>query len=185
MAMDWENYGHRQYERNNDYQRSSYQGSRGNSYQVRHYTDSVEGNTVRKANAVPERRREEVPKRQERHYPERKPVKIPGINGRAFLFLMLMLSLVVGTGFSYLTVKNEVSKQKSEIVSLQSEIAEMKEQNDELQQSIINSVNLADIYKIATEKLKMVHAGENQVYTYSNKKSDMVKRYADIPGVDD
>ncbi len=136
--------------------------------------------------AVPERRREERPERQrqQRPYKERKPVRLPGISGKGFLFLGAMLSSVVVLGFSYLSGKNTVSKQKSEIVTLQSEIAEMKEQNDELHQSIVNSVNLAEIYKTATEKLKMVHAGKDQIYTYSNKKSNMVKQYANIPGAE-
>ena len=30
-----------------------------------------------------------------------------------------------------------------------------------------------------------VRAGKNQIYTYDNKKSGMVKQYADIPGVDE
>ena len=136
--------------------------------------------------AVPERRREERPerRRQEREIKERKPVKLPGISGRGFLFLGTMLTSVVVLGFSYLSQKNTVAQQKSQIVSLQSEIAEMKEQNDELHQNILNSVNLADIYKTATEKLKMVHAGKDQIFTYSNKKSNMVKQYANIPGAD-
>lgn len=136
--------------------------------------------------AVPEKRREERPERrkQERPIKERKPVKLPGISGRGFLFLSTMLTSVVVLGFSYLSQKNTVAQQKSAIISLQSEIAEMKEQNDEIHQNILNSVNLADIYKTATEKLKMVHAGKDQIFTYSNKKSNMVKQYANIPGAD-
>ena len=49
----------------------------------------------------------------------------------------------------------------------------------------MGKVDLADLYKKATEKLKMVRAENNQVYTYENKKSDMVKQYADIPGADE
>lgn len=185
MAIDWENYGRDRYgERMESGYDSDYRYSSG-SNMTRSYNRYVEGNTVRKANALPERRRVERPEREPRRYPERKPVKLPGISRRAFLFLAMMLSSVVLMGFTYLSAKNTVAKQKSEIVSLQSEIAEMKEQNDEVYQNIVNSVNLADIYKIATEKLKMVHAGNNQIYTYSNKKSNMVKQYANIPGVDD
>ncbi|MBR1743755.1 MAG: hypothetical protein IJ733_18195 [Lachnospiraceae bacterium] len=193
--MDWENYGRDRYGRSEG--DSSTYGYQNHSYAKRDYGSYVYGNTVRKvqsvpfvqnepgANTVPDRRREIRPERRERQYQERKPVKLPGISGRAFLFLSTMLTSVVVLGFTYLSAKNTVAKQKSEIVSLQSEIAEMKEQNDEMNQNIINSVNLADIYKIATEKLKMVHAGKNQIYTYSNKKSNMVKQYANIPGADD
>ena len=163
MAMDWENYGRDRYE--NEY-----------SY--------VEGNTVRRMSALPERRREVRPVREPGRQPERQPVRMPGISGRAFVFLTIMLMMVVCTGFMYLSVKSTVAGQKSKIVALQSEIASMKEQNDETYQSIENSVNLAHIYETATKKLKMVQAKRNQIYTYSNKKSDMVKQYANIPGAD-
>lgn len=201
--MDWENYGRVRYENPEDVFRYGYQSD-----------DYVYGNTVRKIHrksvengaerrgerryvsgerygyvresALPEREPEERPKRKRQEKPrkERKPVKLPGISGRGFAFLGTMLTSVVILAFSYLSGKNTVAQQKSEIVSLQSEIAEMKEQNDEIRQNIVNSVNLADIYKIATKKLKMVHAGKDQIYTYSNKKSNMVKQYANIPGAE-
>ncbi len=186
MAMDWENYGRDRYGDGSlsEYHEYSYKTS--GSYQGNFYRGSsyVEGNTVRHMSALPERRREERPVREPRRQPERQPVRIPGISGRAFLFLTAMLFMVVGTGFLYLSSKNTVAKQKSEIVSLQSEIALMKEENDETYQSIENSVNLAEIYERATKKLKMIKEKKDQIYTYSNKKSDMVKQYANIPGAD-
>lgn len=173
MAIDWENYGRDHYRRENR-QSSGY-----------HTHSYVEGNTVRKTNAVPKRREEIQERPAPKRYPQRKPVRMPGISARAFVFLTAMLSAVVFCGFFYLSVQDDVRTMKSKVVALQSEIAQQKEDNDEKYQSIVESVDLSEIYERATKKLKMVQAENNQIYTYSNKKSDMVKQYADIPGAND
>lgn len=170
MAMDWENYGRERYTRPQE-EKESY-----------HSHSYVEGNTVRKANAVPKRRERIQEKPEPKRYPQKKPVRMAGISGKAFVFLTAMLGAVMLCGFSYLSTQDDVRSMKKEVVSLQAEIAEQKEENDEAYQNIVESVDLSEVYKRATKKLKMVQAENNQIYTYSNKKSDMVKQYADIPG---
>ena len=54
MAIDWENYGRDRYGNGLDGE-DSYSYQRDFS-EVRRYDDYVEGNTVRKMNALPERR---------------------------------------------------------------------------------------------------------------------------------
>lgn len=173
MAIDWENYGRERYGRTNP-----------QSYEYRE-TSYIDGNTVRKASAVPERR-ERVERRPERrHVPKRQPVALPGISAKSFVFLTAMLGMVVFTCFSYLSAQTEVRNMKDRIVTMQSEIATQHEENEEMYQEIVNSVDLSEIYEKATKKLKMKQADNNQIYTYSNKKSNMVKQYADIPGAEE
>lgn len=172
MAIDWENYGRDHYGR---------EGRQSSGYQAHSY---VEGNTVRKTNVVPKRREEIQERPAPKRYPQRKPVRMPGISGRAFVFLTVMLCAVVGSGFSYLSTQEDVRSMKNQIVAMQSEIAQQREDNDETYQAIVESVDLSEIYDRATKKLKMVQAENNQIYTYNNKKSDMVKQYADIPGAE-
>lgn len=173
MAIDWENYGRERYGRTN----SRYSDAQEASY--------IDGNTVRKASAVPERR-ERVERRPERRrVPKRQPVALPGISAKSFAFLTAMLGIVAFTSFSYLSTQTEVRNMKDKIVTMQSEIATQHEENEELYQEITNSVDLSEIYEKATKKLKMKQAKNNQIYTYSNKKSNMVKQYADIPGAEE
>lgn len=173
MAIDWENYGRERYER---------KGTQSSGYKEHTY---IEGNTVRKASAVP-KRREEIEKRPERRrYPKRQPVAMPGISPKSFIFLTVMLCAVVFTGFSYLSTQSDIRGMKEKIISMQSEIASKREENNEAYQEIVDSVDIAEIYEKATRKLKMKQAENNQIFTYSNKKSDMVKQYADIPGAED
>jgi len=143
--------------------------------------DSVDGNTARQLNAVPERRERNVPARKHRRQPERQPVHMAGIDGVSFIFMVCALCIVICFAFSYIHTQNEVRGMKKEVISMQAEVKELQEDNDIAYNKVLASVDLADIYRIATGKLHMVMADGNKVYKYKNKKSDMVKQYSDIP----
>lgn len=181
MGIDWENYGRERYSR---------PARQSSAYRTQTYVD---GNTVRKAEAMPKRNVPEYgaePARRQRpqrkpapkHYPQRQPVRMPGISGRGFLFLSAMLSMVIITCFSYLSLQSDVRTVKAQVVSLQSQIVRQREENEEMYQAIADTVDLAKIYRRATRKLGMVEAQNNQVFTYKSRKSDLVKQYAEIPG---
>ncbi len=110
---------------------------------------------------------------------------MPGIDGASFIFLACALCIVVFVALSYVHLQNNVRSMEKEVVSMQAEIEEQQEKNNIKYNEIVASVDLADIYKLATEKLHMVRADNNKIYKYKNKKSDMVKQYADIPGAGD
>ena len=83
--------------------------------------------------------------------------------------------------FSYIQTQNQLHEQRQQVVAIQSDIAQMKEDNEQEYQTVVDSVDLADVYRKATQELGMVRAKKDQVYTYQNKKSDMVKQYGEIP----
>lgn len=170
------------------YSRSSYHSSdsthRDNRYSGRGGRNAyVEGNTARQLAAEPKRREQERPERQVRRAPRREPVNMPGVHWASIIFLMLALAAAVYICLSYVHSQNRVQEQKRSIVKMQSEIAQMRESNELAYQNVIDSVDLSEVYRKATEELGMVHAKSNQIYTYENKKSDMVKQYGEIPGV--
>ena len=127
----------------------------------------VYGNLAHQLEEIPERRKQPGRKRRTKTYPQPKPVAMPSIGFSSFVFLMAALSLVLVAGFMYLHV--------------QSEIADAKQENDDAYQKVMDSVDLSEVYAIATGQLGMIQAVDNQVYKYDNKKSDMVKQYGDIP----
>ena len=96
-------------------------------------------------------------------------------------FCCRLIAVVLFFAFQYLSTQYQVNHTKEEVVALQSEIADEKEDYESDYQAITDSVDLAEIYEKATKKLKMVQAESNQIYKYKNRKSDMVKQYADIP----
>ena len=53
--------------------------------------------------------------------------------------------------------------------------------NDALETRINTSIDLDNIYKIATEELGMVYANKDQVRMYNKTESEYVRQYEDIP----
>lgn len=143
--------------------------------------NGIDGNTARQLNAVPERRERQAPEQAPQRRPQRQPASMTGIDGVSFLFMVCVLCVVAFAAFSYIHAQNNVRSMKKEVVALQAEVEEQQEKNDIEYNKILAGVDLADIYKYATEKLHMVMADGNKVYKYKNKKSDMVKQYSDIP----
>lgn len=158
----------------------------GDRYRQTTYVDNVNGiygNTARQLNAIPERERRErdAPEREHEKRPNRQPASMPGLDGASFAFMALALCIIMFTAFSYIHTQNNVRTMKKQIITLQTEVEKQQEKNDIEYNKILASVDLADIYKYATEKLHMVMANSNKVYTYKSKKGDMVKQHSDIP----
>lgn len=140
-------------------------------------------NLAHQLEEVPERRTQPVRRRKTKTYPQQKPVALPvSIEPSSFLFLVAAVIVVLATAFVYLRVQSGITQMKNDVISLQSEIAETKQENEEAYQKIMDSVDLSQVYEIATGELGMIQPVDNQVYKYDNKKSDMVKQYGDIPG---
>ena len=54
-------------------------------------------------------------------------------------------------------------------------------ENDALETSINTSIDLNEIYEIATKELGMVYAKKDQVLLYDKTESEYVRQYEDIP----
>ena len=108
---------------------------------------------------------------------------MPGVSIGNIIFIACVSVIIIAVAASFISTQNKSVALKKQVVSLQTEIQEQKTLNNEKYEEILNGVDLAQIYKRATRKLNMVRAENNQVYKYKNKKSDMVKQYADIPEV--
>lgn len=171
-----------------DAQRRRRSGGRGyDGYMPNHVGNGygnnyIDGNTARQLNAVPKRKEEDAPERAGRKRIRRLPVSMPGIDGASFAFMTIALCAVILTAFMYIQSQNQTRGMKSEIISLQTEIDELEEENDVKYNQILAEVDLSDIYRRATRKLHMVMADGNKVYSYKSKKGDVVKQHADIPG---
>ena len=98
------------------------------------------------------------------------------------IFITSVSVVLISVSAKFINIQYKCVALKIQVFSLQTEIQEQKTLNNEKYEEILNGVDLAQIYKRATRKLNMVRAENNQVYKYKNKKSDMVKQYADIPG---
>ena len=141
----------------------------------------VYGNVAHQLEEAPERRQQPERRTRTKVYPKQRPVDMPSISAGSFVFLGAVAVVIMAFCFQYLRVQSGITHMQNEVVTLQNEIAETKIENEEAFRSISDSVDLSKVYEIATGELGMTQAVDNQVYTYDNKKSDMVKQYGDIP----
>lgn len=139
----------------------------------------------------------ELPEREERHYPEREKTYTPDVrrNTRkkhkyskrkkvsllSLTLTMASISLILYMCISYIMLYSDIIMAEKEIASLESHISEMKANNTDAYDSINSSVDLREVYKIATKRLGMVHADSDQVFSYDDKRSDRIIQYSDIP----
>ena len=73
------------------------------------------------------------------------------------------------------------SSRLNHIEALEASIEKKKADNDALETRINTSIDLDNIYKIATEELGMVYANKDQVRMYNKTESEYVRQYEDIP----
>lgn len=162
-------------------QRSPYSNGRGSRNGQASNYGYMYDNLARQLEEIPERQPRPRRRRRLKVYPKQRPVAMPSISGISFLFLAAAAAVILLFGFQYLRVQSGLTQMKSKVITLQEQNAETKLLNEETYQNIMDTVDLSEIYDIATEKLGMVQAVDNQVFQYENKKSDMVKQYGDIP----
>ena len=81
----------------------------------------------------------------------------------------------------YLQLQSSIAARLNHIEALEASIEKKKADNDALETRINTSIDLDNIYKIATEELGMVYANKDQVRMYNKTESEYVRQYEDIP----
>lgn len=145
----------------------------------------IEGNAARQLNTVPERiERPERQQREERQVNER----INKNRNRAKAFdLKYTIALMVATVFLFvscinmLTIQANITEQRRQIAALESNLNELTDTNDETSKRLESSVNLPEIYEVATKELGMVYPETGQVVSYEASNPDYVKQFKDVP----
>lgn len=142
----------------------------------------VYGSTVRMPQTVPDN----VPEGRPGHERERERKK--RIARRAMwanftygIFLAVAVIFVVAACAGYLGLRSEVLRRSENISSMQTELAELTEQNDTAYQAAEDSVNLEAIRNRAVHELGMVNSSQGQVVEYEQITGDTVKQYDAIP----
>ena len=101
---------------------------------------------------------------------------------RTYLAVLIIASLfTLGLCFSYIQMQTSINTRISSIETKKQQLDKLKSENDALQNSIDTSVNLDEIYRVATQELGMVYAGKDQTITYDKTESEYVRHYEDIP----
>ncbi len=146
-------------------------------------TSYIDGNTVRKLNAVPERRREErvyetpAPRRQK----HKKTKAFSGINLASLMVLTMATVVTVFVSVEYLQLQMKVSSMEKSIVTMEKNLIKLTNENNAAYASIDTQMDLDYIYKVAVNDLGMVYPNKNKVITYQSQDDGYVRQYEDIP----
>lgn len=139
----------------------------------------IYGSAARELYAEPVRRPDEETRRRQAPQPRRKPKK--RVDRVSVLICALTLAAAFFVCFTYLQKQFESTYLNNTIVSLQTEVVELEKENATAMENVNNSIDLPTIYSKATKELGMVSAKDNQVFSYTSKKSTQVRQHSDIP----
>lgn len=140
-----------------------------------------DGNTVRVGDLAPEE--EQQPQIQKRlsKKTRRNRAKALSVNRGYVVFLAVVSTVAVFMCVSYIQLKTEMTSQTKKIASKQTELAEIRADNDALENALYASVDLNEVYRVATGKLGMHYPEQDQIVRYSTDGSGYVRQYADVP----
>lgn len=103
------------------------------------------------------------------------------MNRRYIAFLMCSALLVFASVAVYLMQLSNASVNKKAIQALETQVNDMRHENDEWEVRMESGVNPEAIRKSAIEDLGMVYAGQEQIVNYDYEESDYVRQYEEIP----
>ena len=165
----------------------------------------VEGNTARRLAEVPDRRnqsygqnagqvrrrpRTNTKTREQRETLERRQVSKEAIRNREkamgmsrgfVVFLAAVSVAVLFFSTHYIQLKSEITARLREVAALESELSQLKEDNDAYYSQVTSNVDLTSIKKIAIGRLGMKYPSEEQIITYETKRGSYVRQYQDVP----
>ena len=114
--------------------------------------------------------------RKAQHREERSLINLPYV-----LILSVAGIAAVFICCSYLRLQSSITTSLNNIERYETQLANMKNENDALESRINTSMNLDDVYRVATKELGMVYAHKDQIITYDKTESEYVRQYGDIP----
>lgn len=139
----------------------------------------VQGNTVRKLDDDLYAPRQ--PKRQISNTARKNREKAYHMS---FGYVLFLVCALVAAGFiltGYIGLQAEMTNSIKTVSKMESQLNDLKLENDENYSRITSSIDLEEVKRIAIQELGMKYAEEGQIVTFSGEGSDYVRQMADIP----
>ena len=96
------------------------------------------------------------------------------------LFLTVAFAVTSVMLIGYIRMESSITQSVKQVAALQSQLNNLKTENDEMKNRIDSSINLEEIRRIAITELGMTYAGQGQIVEIPDDGSDYVRQYADI-----
>ena len=146
---------------------------------MRRQQRAIEGNTARKVQTLEYPSRERQPERRERRHAEKSNVQY--VNVLYMIFLAAASCMVLWSCVNYLQLQAETTSRVKHIESLETELEDLRKENNDNYTRIMTSVDLDHIRDVAINELGMVYAEPNQVILYDGGTDDYVRQNGSIP----
>lgn len=114
-----------------------------------------------------------------------------GVNGRrrnskeydvpSILLTVLTAGLLLGMALFYVGRNSDLNASNKELAQLKQTYEELQTDNDNREAQLNASVDVQEIYRIATQQLGMSYPEKHQVIPYQKAESGYVAQYEDIP----
>ena len=150
----------------------------------------VDGNVVRRLQEVPARPyqapgaqtarrvRENMPERPAAQQRNREKAKSMG---RGFVVFLAVVSVaVLFCCVNYLQLKSELTGKIKTVASLETELSQIKEDNNAYESQVTSDVDLNTIKKLAIGRLGMNYPKDDQKKTYTMPSNSYVRQYQDV-----
>ncbi|MCI5902470.1 MAG: hypothetical protein MRZ74_08070 [Blautia sp.] len=137
----------------------------------------------RKPSGAPVRKKSAKP-RQLSKAAQKNREKAKGMSAGFVLFLALISVAILFFSIQYLQLKSEITSRMKNIASLESELTQLKEDNDAYYSQVTSNVDMSRIKKIAIGRLGMKYPSEDQTMDYETAMNSYVRQYQDIPDSD-
>ena len=149
----------------------------------------VNGSTVRQIEAQPVRReridrtkiKEEQQKKRRRNAAKRNRARALHMSTGYVAFLTLCVGVVAFAAVALVQIQSQVTQRMEHIAALESQITDLKADNDARYKEIVTSVDLDYIKDVAINQLGMQYATQEQIIYYSVENNNFMDQYSDIP----
>lgn len=102
-------------------------------------------------------------------------------SGWYMIVLSVAIISVLAMCVYYIKVQSDLNGQRRKIEQLEKEVNLLMDENNVTKERLQSQVDLDYIYNVATKKLGMVYAKDNQIIYYSGQSKDYVRQYSSIP----
>ncbi|MBR3810976.1 MAG: hypothetical protein IKJ16_01425 [Agathobacter sp.] len=148
----------------------------------------VNGSTVRRLNEEPVRRErierrntEDQQKKRRKNAARRNRARALHMSKGYVTFLTLCVGIIAVAAVAMIQMQSQVTQRMEHIAALESQITDLKADNDARYKEIVTSVDLDDIKAVAINELGMQYASEDQIVYYSVENNNFMDQYSDIP----
>ncbi len=140
-------------------------------------TPYVDGSAARRLDV---RRQLEEPRRQLSRRTRKNRERARYMNFAYVLFLSVALGLTAFILIGYIRQESAITTSVKTISRMESELNDMRQDNDEKLNRINSGIDMEEIRRIAITELGMTYAGEGQVVEIPAEGSDYVKQYQQV-----